>query len=855
MSFARAAGMLLLALAAMCFCSGAARAVGQPKYAITAIGTLAPDPSHLGAYVGSSVATDVNESGQVVGFATTADGVGSRAFLWQDGQITDLGDLGGKGSEAYGINDFGQVVGRSPGTDVSERRYAFLWQNGRMEALPSLGGYQSAAWEINNRGEIVGYSELPNRINHAALWSNGTAIDLGEPPSSIASGAEDINERGDVLGNANILWQPSGTEFSSWPITWRDGTMVVQRVEDSYNSYGRAINDLGQIVGTIWRSSWPTSDYRPFVWYGNQRTDLPTGAFLGGTATDINNESVVVGQVNRTLLEPSRQRAAVWIDGTFYDLNDCIPQDAGWVLQTATSVNERGQIVGWGYLNGQQRGFLLNHVFAPTNLRATAISSNEIDLVWQNNAPDANSISIERATSGSDFAPVADVAPTTSAFTDRGLQASTTYTYRVGVTVGSVTSDYSNTSAATTATPSPALTITGGRMVSDHVLRISTHQVLPADTKIVVAARFPVEVSDAINQQAVTAGVSDRTFDLDLRAAGVQRFQSNTHVIVSAQCMPAGFSAVNASYDLLIPLPVVTVHGIFPGDGGHFPVLEQTLMDLSRNDWTGALPYERFKESQYPTLFAFSWGSTQADTLDDGSRKLAAFIRDNVVANTWADKVYLVGHSRGSNLIRWFISTKWNSDPRTRLKYCAGTVLTCMPALGAAPLPLLRPHGLRRPSEVTPITAFDLLPLWRWTRTNTKQEFQASKNKDLEKLNNMDRPRDIPILVMYGTVGQLQNTTNTQTTFSLGSAFTYAAGDGWVTSYSARGMVIWPDRRNPTDVRLDRSKTIRWMQDLSPPPVEFPASQAYGGPGYFHGGFLTQPNVLSAIADWLKSRG
>jgi probable HAF family extracellular repeat protein len=41
------------------------------------------------------------------------------------------------------------------------------------------------------------------------------------------------------------------------------------------------------------------------------------------------------------------------------DLNKLIPAHSGWVLETAYSINDAGQIVGYGTLNKQQRAFLL----------------------------------------------------------------------------------------------------------------------------------------------------------------------------------------------------------------------------------------------------------------------------------------------------------------------------------------------------------------------------------------------------------------------------------------------------------------------------------------------------------------
>jgi probable HAF family extracellular repeat protein len=57
----------------------------------------------------------------------SAPGRGLRAFLWTDGQMMDLGTLGG-GSAAIAINDLSVVVGNS--TTGAGVTHAFLWSNG-----------------------------------------------------------------------------------------------------------------------------------------------------------------------------------------------------------------------------------------------------------------------------------------------------------------------------------------------------------------------------------------------------------------------------------------------------------------------------------------------------------------------------------------------------------------------------------------------------------------------------------------------------------------------------------------------------------------------------------------------------
>lgn len=72
-----------------------------PRYSVTGLGTAG----------GASEAFAVNDTGQVAGRYAT--GSGYQAFLWKDGVMQGLGTLGGDSSEAYGINDDEQVVGTS----------------------------------------------------------------------------------------------------------------------------------------------------------------------------------------------------------------------------------------------------------------------------------------------------------------------------------------------------------------------------------------------------------------------------------------------------------------------------------------------------------------------------------------------------------------------------------------------------------------------------------------------------------------------------------------------------------------------------------------------------------------------
>jgi len=107
----------------------------------------------------------INQGGDVVGFAnaSAADGgnFNPRAFLWIEGQpVQNLGTLPGDvTSQALGINEWRQVVGQS--CDVDDNCRAFLWQNGVMTDLNDLVavGYDdvlTTANDIDDFGRITG---------------------------------------------------------------------------------------------------------------------------------------------------------------------------------------------------------------------------------------------------------------------------------------------------------------------------------------------------------------------------------------------------------------------------------------------------------------------------------------------------------------------------------------------------------------------------------------------------------------------------------------------------------------------------------------------------------------------------
>lgn len=88
---------------------------------------------------------------------------------------------------------------------------------------------------------------------------------------------------------------------------------------------------------------------------------------------------------------------------------------------------------------------------APTNLTAQAVSPNQVNLAWTDNADNETNYVVERKKGTGSYAVVATLPADTTTYNNTGLTKNTTYTFRVKATNASGSSAYSN--EATVKTP------------------------------------------------------------------------------------------------------------------------------------------------------------------------------------------------------------------------------------------------------------------------------------------------------------------------------------------------------------------------------------------------------------------
>jgi probable HAF family extracellular repeat protein len=287
-----------------------------------------------------SSANAVNSKGQVIGWATnTAPDPNSmaapgflptqtRAFVWQNGTMKDLGTLG-TGSDAIAefMNELGQVVGWSytgetascvlpGGTPIPVATHSFIWdENHGMRDLGTLGGGGCAiATALNESGVVVGNNLDDQLLERGFLWNDGAIQDLGGTLGGQQAGAENINNLGEVAGFATLAG-----EATFHATLWK--------------TVGE-ITDLG-VIG---------QDSCSFATSINSKTQVVGASAADCFASDLETQA----------------RAILWEDGSLFDLNTLLPPGASLNLHVAQQINDRGEIAGTAVdVLGNQHAFLL----------------------------------------------------------------------------------------------------------------------------------------------------------------------------------------------------------------------------------------------------------------------------------------------------------------------------------------------------------------------------------------------------------------------------------------------------------------------------------------------------------------
>jgi probable HAF family extracellular repeat protein len=289
--------------------------------------------------------------------------------------MQDLGPGAGLSSAAHSINDYGQVAGLDfrYAPDGTPNGYdAVVWDGaGGFQVYGPLAGDDSTVAEaINNSGQVVGnsriFNRLPDEIDRPVMWNSAGGIhSLGPLPGGNGHGyANAINDIGQIAGTASA---PGGSHAFRW--TSEGGMQNLGDLPGGSNfSLGRGIGSSGAVVG----SSITSGGSHAFIWRSN--TGMQDLGDLPGDnrsiALDVNSNEVVVGNSGTTSGQFGLH-AFIWTSVSgMMDLNSMLdPSSAGWSLTSAESINDAGQIAGWGISpSGAWHAFLLTPIPEPSTV-------------------------------------------------------------------------------------------------------------------------------------------------------------------------------------------------------------------------------------------------------------------------------------------------------------------------------------------------------------------------------------------------------------------------------------------------------------------------------------------------------
>lgn len=375
--------------------SGAPDQQKTVRYTVTDLGTLGGTYSYAYGISNAGVVTGGAAT------ATQTDGISQTAALWYGSSTPfNLGTLDGNecpacSSEAAAPDALGELamISETAKPDPNGEDFcafgthrqclAATWKSGVWTALPILnGGNNSQAYWINELGQVAGFAENGTLDSSCAaatpfqafqfegvIWDpDGEIRELLPLSGDTVSFALGINDLGQAVGVSGLCKNtsvPPISPSSGAPhgVLWEaDGTPIYLGSLGGTFTVPASINDRGEVVGASQSSA--DGNIHPFLWTqeaGMLDLGEPAGAFVTAITCchTINNKGQIVG----FSLGADGPHAYLWEHGTMTDLNTVIPANSGWVLQFSSSISDRGQIVGYGVNgSGETHGFLLTPV-------------------------------------------------------------------------------------------------------------------------------------------------------------------------------------------------------------------------------------------------------------------------------------------------------------------------------------------------------------------------------------------------------------------------------------------------------------------------------------------------------------
>jgi uncharacterized membrane protein len=292
----------------------------------------------------------INNLGTVAGTLLGDDGK-RHAYILKNGKVRMLTEFAAHESEAFGINDLGEVVGTALIiTDGTNSAYLgpfgahlpTLWNGTGLHFyfLPHSDGDFGAAYALNNQHEIVGYA-FDGGVNGFVPRQFEPAVGdfRGYIYPALLGKAFAINDQGLIAGYLQDKFDPLAPPQATY---WENGVPHYLAAPSLLPSVAYGVSEKGQFVGQIGEHA--------ALWAGTQA--IPSVSSVAMSAGyDINDAGIVVGE--------GHGLAFLFAGSEAFRLAPLVQNGAGWNLTRAWAINNDGWIAGEGTYQGKTLGFLL----------------------------------------------------------------------------------------------------------------------------------------------------------------------------------------------------------------------------------------------------------------------------------------------------------------------------------------------------------------------------------------------------------------------------------------------------------------------------------------------------------------
>jgi probable HAF family extracellular repeat protein len=208
---------------------------------------MEPDGTLAQAPLKQTVTSDMNAAGEVVLTVEDDTGTAAQLYVWQSGAtLIEGGPIAWSSSPK--INDAGLVVGATATRDAEEEdaECGFVWdtRTGRRTTI----GIGVSPRDVNGNGQVTGvWSD--GDVRHAFLWDSSSGlVDLGTVPGYDDSYGEAINDQGQVIGSAS-RWGSANARTTSFLWDPSTGLMELRPLHADDSTFVNGINSSGVVVG------------------------------------------------------------------------------------------------------------------------------------------------------------------------------------------------------------------------------------------------------------------------------------------------------------------------------------------------------------------------------------------------------------------------------------------------------------------------------------------------------------------------------------------------------------------------------------------------------------------------------